>query len=50
MAALSITAANVAWVSGPIDKDCIAGEAFNAGAIVYLANDGNRAGTPGGPS
>lgn len=40
MANLSITAANVAWVSGPIDKDDVAGEAFVAGAIVYLNTDG----------
>ena len=40
MAALSITASAVTFVSGPIDKDCVAGEALNAGAIVYLANDG----------
>lgn len=35
MAALTITAANVAWVSGPISSDQIAGEAFAAGACVY---------------
>lgn len=41
MTALAITAANVAWVSGPIDKDQVAGEAFIAGAKVYQrASDG----------
>jgi hypothetical protein len=41
MAALTITAANVSLDSGPHDADCIAGEAFNAGAGVYLkASDG----------
>jgi hypothetical protein len=40
MTALSITAANVAWVSGPVDKDCVAGEAFAAGALVYLSAAG----------
>ena len=37
MTALSITAANVAWVSGPVDHGCVAGEAFAAGAAVYLS-------------
>lgn len=40
MTALSITAANVAWVSGPVDKDQVAGEAFIAGAAVYLSAAG----------
>lgn len=40
MTALSITAANVAWVSGPIDEGCVAGAAFVAGAEVYLAANG----------
>lgn len=40
MTALSITAANALWVSGPIDKDQVAGEAFVAGASVYLAAAG----------
>lgn len=40
MTALSITAASVLWQSGPIDKDQVAGEAFVAGAAVYLAADG----------
>lgn len=40
MSALSITAANVAWVSGPKDVDQVAGEAFIAGALVYLKSDG----------
>lgn len=35
MAALSITAAGVAWVSGPVAADQVAGEAFIAGALVY---------------
>jgi hypothetical protein len=35
MSALSITAANVSLVSGAHDADCIAGEAFVAGAVVY---------------
>ena len=35
MTALSITAANVSLDSGPHDVDCVAGEAFNAGAAVY---------------
>lgn len=35
MAALSITAASVAWVSGPVAADQLAGEAFIAGALVY---------------
>lgn len=40
MVALAITAANVAYVSGPIDQDQVAGEAFIAGAIVYRAANG----------
>lgn len=40
MTALSITAANVAYVSGPVDTDQVAGEAFAAGAIVYRAANG----------
>ena len=40
MAALSITAANVIWQSGDIDKDQVAGEAFIAGAMVYKAANG----------
>lgn len=40
MAALTITAANVAWVSGPKLTDQVAGEAFAAGALVYLAANG----------
>lgn len=40
MSALSITAANVLLVSGAYDKDQVAGEAFIAGASVYLAADG----------
>lgn len=39
MAALSITAANVLLVSGPVDADQKAGEAFAAGAMLYLASD-----------
>lgn len=40
MAALTITAANVSWTSGPVDHGCIAGEAFAAGAAVYLSASG----------
>jgi len=40
MAALSVTAAQVLWVSGPIEKDAIAGEAFAAGAVVYKSATG----------
>lgn len=40
MAALSITAANVAYVSGPLLEDGVAGEAFAAGACVYLSDAG----------
>lgn len=40
MTALSISAASVAWVSGPIQQDAVAGEAFIAGAMVYLKSDG----------
>ncbi|HZQ01412.1 MAG TPA: hypothetical protein VFB13_17840 [Reyranella sp.] len=36
MAALTITAANVAWVSGPEKGDQVAGEAFTAGSQVYF--------------
>lgn len=35
MVALTVTAASVIWTSGPIDKDQIAGEAFDAGDMVY---------------
>lgn len=37
---LTITAANVAYVSGPTIGDQVAGEAFAAGAILYKADDG----------
>ncbi len=40
MAALSISAASVAYVSGPKAVDQIAGAAFNAGVMVYLATNG----------
>lgn len=40
MTALSITAASVAYVSGPVFADQVAGEAFIAGAAVYLKSDG----------
>jgi hypothetical protein len=40
MAAITITAANVAWVSGPTLSDQIAGEAFTAGMAVYQADNG----------
>ncbi len=35
MAALTITPANVAYVSGPVAGDQVAGEQFSAGACVY---------------
>ncbi len=35
MVALTITKANVSWVSGPIAADQLAGEAFDAGDAVY---------------
>jgi hypothetical protein len=35
MTALTITAASVAYVSGPVATDQVAGEAFAAGAAVY---------------
>lgn len=38
MAALVIAAANVAWVSGPKDDGQQAGEAFIAGAAVFLSS------------
>lgn len=38
--ALTITAANVAWVSGPVNDGQVAGEAFIAGALVYLSATG----------
>lgn len=38
MVDIVITAANVAWVSGPVLSDAIAGEAFVAGATVYLSD------------
>lgn len=37
MAALTVTASNVVYVSGPVVKDAVAGEAFAAGAAVYLS-------------
>lgn len=40
MAALTVTAAQVIWQSGPIEKDAVAGEAFAAGAVVYQADNG----------
>lgn len=40
MTALSITAANVIWQSGPKLADQQAGEAFVAGAMVYLSAAG----------
>lgn len=36
MAELSISAASAAYVEGPVSADQVAGEAFNAGAEVYL--------------
>lgn len=35
MVALTITKANVSWVSGPVTADQLAGEAFDAGDEVY---------------
>lgn len=40
MVALSITAANVAWQSGPVATDQVAGEAFAAGAMLYRSAAG----------
>ena len=40
MAAITITAASVAWVSGPVAAGQIAGEAFTAGMAVYKAANG----------
>lgn len=40
MTALAITAANVKYISGPVDKDQVIGEAAAAGAMMYLAADG----------
>ncbi len=40
MAALTISAAGVLYVSGPTKTDQIAGEAFAAGVMVYLATNG----------
>lgn len=40
MAALTVTAANVALVSGAPLSDQIAGEAFTAGMVVYQADNG----------
>lgn len=37
---LTITASGVAWVSGPIDSGQKSGEAFVAGAMVYLSATG----------
>lgn len=37
MTALTITASGVAYVSGPLKKDAIGGEAFDAGDAVYYA-------------
>lgn len=40
MTALTITAANVIWQSGPKKGDQVIGEAADAGTLVYLASDG----------
>jgi hypothetical protein len=40
MTALTISAASVAWVSGPKASDQVAGEAFDAGANIYFAANG----------
>ena len=42
MAALSITAASVAYVSGPVQQDAVAGEAFVAGAMLYFNTSDQR--------
>ena len=39
---LSVTAANVALVSGGVNKDNVAGEAFTAGQVVYLKTSNNK--------
>lgn len=39
MSAISITAANVAYVSGPVQDGQIAGEAFTAGMAIYKADN-----------
>ena len=40
MVALTITASSVVYVSGPKEIDQVAGEAFDAGACIYRADDG----------
>jgi hypothetical protein len=40
MAALTIAAASVAYVSGPVMQDQVAGEAFTAGTSIYQADTG----------
>lgn len=40
MAALTVTAANVIWQSGPKAEDQVAGEAFAAGALLYRSATG----------
>lgn len=40
MVALTITPASVVWQSGPKLHDQVAGEAFDAGAAIYLADNG----------
>lgn len=40
MTALTITPASVAYVSGPLDKDQVAGEAFDAGDYLYKSAAG----------
>lgn len=42
MADLSVTAANVATVSGGVCKDFVAGEAIAAGQCVYLKSSNNK--------
>lgn len=42
MADLTVTAANVVTVSGGINKDFVAGEAFTAGQCVYLKTSTNK--------
>lgn len=40
MAAITITPASIAYVSGPIIPDIVAGEAFTAGQSIYKADNG----------
>ena len=42
MADLTVTAASVAFVSGAVNKEFVAGEAFTAGQAVYLKTSNNK--------